>query len=81
MAREDKQIEIIHRLSEILKGERESKSISKNELSQRSGLSRAAIRTIENGEKQPSIYSLLKITNGLEVSLLKLLRLASKDAQ
>jgi len=80
MPKQDIPLKVIEQLSMLLQSEREGRNISKNELSQRSGLSRAAIRTIENGEKQPSIYSLLKICEGLEVELWELLRKASEKS-
>ena len=81
MPKADIPLETIQTLSKLLEEEREGKQISKNELSQRSGISRATIRTIENGEKQPSIYSLLKISEGLGIELWEILKKATERAK
>lgn len=78
--KQDIPLQTIEALSKLLHDERLKRQISKNELSQRSGISRAAIRTIENGEKQPNIYSLLKICEGLEIELWELLRRAGENS-
>ena len=77
MSKTDVPFLIVKELAKLLKQAREDKKVSKNELSQRCGLSRAAIRAIENEEKQPSIYSLLKIADGLDLKLWKLIKEAT----
>ena len=76
MSQTDKELEVVNRLSMLLLQARESQEVSKRELSQRAGVSRTAIRTIENGEKSPSVYILLKICKGLDLDLWQLLRKA-----
>jgi len=56
-----------------LKGIREAKEISKNELSQRTGLARSAILRIETGQRSPSLLNVVKLCHGLEITLEDLL--------
>ena len=44
------------------------KGISQMELSLRSNLSQSFIANIEKGKKQPSVYTLIKIADALEVN-------------
>ncbi|MDR2865478.1 MAG: helix-turn-helix domain-containing protein [Spirochaetaceae bacterium] len=53
---------------ERIKNVRLQKSISQLELSLRSHLSLSFIASIETGKKQPSVLTLLKIADALEVS-------------
>jgi len=48
---------------------REIKGYSTNKLATLSGLSQGFVRQIELGEKQPTVDSLSKICDGLEISL------------
>ena len=48
---------------------RSEKNISKNELSQLSGISRSAILKIERGERTPAIATLFRFTKALDVPL------------
>ena len=45
------------------------KGISQNLLSELSGLSRSGIRHLENGETNPTLYSLIKIAGALKVKI------------
>jgi len=56
-----------------LKRIRESKKISKNELSQRTGLARSAILRIETSQRQPSLLNVLKLCHGLGITFEELL--------
>ena len=56
-----------------LKEIREEKEISKNELSQRTGLARSAILRIETAQRSPSLLNVLKLCHGLEITLEELL--------
>lgn len=60
-------------LTTKLKKIREGNKISKNELSQRTGLARSAILRIETGQRSPSLLNVLKLCHGLEISLEELL--------
>ena len=46
---------------------REEKGISKNELSQRSGLSRSAILKIEKGERRPTVATMYRLCKALDI--------------
>ena len=70
--------EIVLRLSHKMREIREAKEISKNELSQRSGISRAAIRRIEEGQRSPSLYILLMLCRSMDESLWNLLKEVEK---
>jgi len=63
-------IEVCNRLTKI----REEKGVSKNELSQRSGLSRSAILKIERGERRATLPTLYRIAKSLDVELWKVLK-------
>lgn len=80
MPKKDLEYEVVKKLAGALLAEREAQSVSKRELSQRIGVSRTAIRTIENGERSPSVYILLKICKGLEIDLWKLIKEADKKS-
>lgn len=56
-------------LGEVLSAHRRAAKISKQQLSLMIGLSRLTIRKIENGQANPSIDTLLRITQGVGVSL------------
>ena len=53
---------------------RVEKALSKNELSQRSGISRATIKRIEEGQRSPSLYILLMLCKAMEVPLWSLIK-------
>lgn len=57
------------KLAKRMRDIREKKGVSKRELSQRSGVSRAAIRRIEEGERSPSLYILLLLAGSMDVNL------------
>lgn len=61
-------------VSKALGKERERLKMSKNELSQRSGISRTAIRLIEAGERQPTIYTAALLSLALGIKLSDLVR-------
>lgn len=52
---------------------REEKKMSKNELSQRTGLARSAILRIETAQRSPSLLNVIKLCHGLEITLEELL--------
>lgn len=61
-----------------LKQARESAGLSKSELSQKSGLSRSAILRIENGERQPTLFSLVRICRSIPIDLGKVISKATR---
>ena len=66
----------IKQLIELLRDKRLQKKLSVNEVAVRSGLSRAMISRVEKGERLPTIDTLLRISEALEIDLARLLRKA-----
>jgi len=65
MEEEQKQLQyVISKIRDI----RVQKSISQLELSVKSNLSQSFLASIEKGKKQPSVLTLLRIANALDVS-------------
>jgi transcriptional regulator with XRE-family HTH domain len=60
---------VIARLIDV----RRKKGISQNRLSELTGLSRSGIRHLENGETNPTLYTLLKIATALDVKIGRLI--------
>ncbi|ATZ16793.1 transcriptional regulator [Williamsoniiplasma luminosum] len=65
---------VLENLAYNLKTEREKQKISQEELSFRSDLHKNYISDIELAKRNPSIKSLLKLANGLEIDWLDLLK-------
>ena len=64
---------IIGHLVALLKKQREARGFSLNETAWRAGLSHTMILRMERGERLPTIDSLLRITDALEVDSAALL--------
>jgi len=60
--------EQLHYIIENIKSTRIRKGISQMELSLRSNLSQSFVANIEKGKKQPSILTLIRIAEALEVN-------------
>lgn len=60
---------IAKRLTEL----REKQGLSMRKLAERSGVSQPFISSIESGKKQPTLDSLLKLSDGLGITLIDLL--------
>lgn len=56
-----------------LRDTRIEKGISQQRLAEMAGISRTGLRHIESLEKNPTLYSLLKISKALDVALSELL--------
>lgn len=67
---------VIHRLRE----EREKRGLSMNVLAQRSGLSQSMISLVERDQRNPTLDTLLRIGEVLEVDLGKIITAARKAA-
>lgn len=63
---------------QAVRAERTRRSLSQEELCFRSGLDRTYISGIERGVRNPTLESMLKVAEALEVSLSALLRHAEK---
>jgi transcriptional regulator with XRE-family HTH domain len=71
---------IVSELARIVASIRSERGFSKNGLAERAGLSIAAVRFIENGSRRPTLDSLLRIAEGLDVDLWEMLRAATRAA-
>lgn len=60
---------IARRLTEL----REEQGFSMRKLAERSGVSQSFISSIESGQKQPTLDSLVKLADGLGITLIELL--------
>ncbi|MFZ3229008.1 MAG: helix-turn-helix transcriptional regulator [Pseudobdellovibrio sp.] len=54
-------------VAERIKFIREARKLTQNELGLATGLTQSTIANLENGKKDPSIQTLLKIANGLDI--------------
>jgi transcriptional regulator with XRE-family HTH domain len=72
---------VIDRLVELLKGERLQQKLSLNEVATRAGLSHTMVLRVEKRERVPTIDTLLRMAEALEVSLSSVLREAEKAAR
>ena len=72
---------ILESVADILVEERESKGLSMTVVAERSGLSRAMISFIENKRRNPTLDSLLRIADVLEVDIATVIRRAQKRAE
>ncbi len=62
------------KMADRIRSLRMEKGISNNELSQRSGLSRAAIRKIEQSDRNPTLTTLLAISEALNIPCWKIMQ-------
>ena len=67
-------------LATVMLSLRESKTLSKNKLSQQSGVSRQAIRMIESGEREPAAATLYDLAKGMGIPLWKIIKQAEEAA-
>jgi len=65
----------------LLREERERKGLSMNILAQRSGLSQSIISLVEHERRNPTLQTLLRITEVLEVDLGQLITQARKAVE
>jgi transcriptional regulator with XRE-family HTH domain len=70
---------IIARLVESLRDERLRRKLSINEVATRAELSRAMVMRVEKRERLPTIDTLLRISDALEIDLSAFLRRASLE--
>lgn len=70
----DEEKEKVRAICQRLLEERKRQRISQQRLSELAGISRTGIRHIEGLETNPTLYSLLKVANGLSVNLADLLK-------
>ena len=75
---ERKCLTVVDRLTDILASERKRLGLSFNEIASRSGLDHTMVMRVEKKERMPTILTLLRIAEAMEVDLWKILRDASK---
>ena len=69
---------VLQKVIVLLKELRKEKGLSHENLAKKSGITRAAISHIENGNRKPSLLICLRIADALEVSLAKIISEAEK---
>ena len=67
-------------VARLLREERQRQKLSMNALAERSGLSRQMVSYIEQGKRNPTLDTLLRLTSALGVPSEKLLQRARKAA-
>lgn len=80
MRRSEERQAIIDQLIEALKKERLRQKRSLNEVATRSGLNHSMIGRVERRERLPTIDTLLRIADALEIDLAKFLARAQKGS-
>jgi len=66
---------------DFLSEERKKRSLSQQELSERSGLSRQTISLFETGRRIPTLLSIFYLSKGLHISSVKFLSLLTKKIE
>ena len=69
----DSEKELVAQICNSLKKVREKQGMSQRKLSELTGLSPTGIRHIESLDTNPTLYSLLKVSNALKINLAKML--------
>jgi transcriptional regulator with XRE-family HTH domain len=64
-------------VARLLREEREKRQISMTALAEQAGLSRTMIRFVEREDRNPTLETLLRITNALGIDLSELIRTAN----
>ena len=64
--------EILKKLGESIKTQRENLCLSQEKLAEKCGLDRTYISLLERGKRNPSLSNLLKVASGLEISISEL---------
>ena len=64
-------------VARLLREERMRRGFSMNSVAERSGLSQQMVSYVERGMRNPTLDTLLRITNALDVDLWRLLKRAS----
>jgi transcriptional regulator with XRE-family HTH domain len=75
---DDRRQAVCARVAQLLREEREKRSISMTTLGERAGLSQQMVSYVERGLRNPSLDTLLRLTDALEVDLSEVIRKARK---
>lgn len=81
MRKSDEREAIIDRLINLLKEERLRQKLSLNQVAIKSGLNHSMIGRVERRERLPTIDTLLRIAEALEIDLAEVLRHAQKHVR
>lgn len=76
MSKTSEREEIVARLIELIQAERLRQKLSLNEVATRSGLSHTMVMRVEKRERLPTIDTLLRIADALELDLSTVLKKA-----
>ena len=80
MSADEKREAICFQVARILQEERRKRGLSMDALARRAGLSQAMISFVERGIRNPSLETLLRMTEVLDLNLGKVLHAAYKTA-
>ncbi len=81
MSKNSQREAIISRLAALLREERVKRQLSLNEVATRSGLSHTMVSRVEKCERTPTIDTLLRITEAIEVDLTALISKAIRETR
>ena len=81
MSKTSEREEIIARLTELIQAERLRQRLSLNEVATRSGLSHTMVMRVEKRERLPTIDTLLRIADALEIDLSAVLKKAIESVR
>jgi len=73
-----KRTAICSEVANILKGERKKRRLSMTTLAAKAGLSQQMVSYVERGMRNPTLETLLRITDALDIDLAKVIIRASK---
>lgn len=77
--RSNKRHEIISsRVSQILRDERRKRGLSMTETAERAGLSQQMVSYVERGLRNPTLETMLRIADALEIDLASVIQRASR---
>jgi len=69
---------VCSRVAQLLRAEREKRNLSMTALAQRAGLSQQMVSYVERGLRIPSLDTLLRMTDSLEIDLEKIIERARR---
>ncbi len=67
-------IDALHNLGQIIREKREAIGLTQIEVAEKAGLDRNYIGMVERGERNPSYLSLIKLANGLNLTVDQLIK-------
>ncbi len=76
----DAHAETVNQVIAAFRAERLKRAISQETLARMAGMSRSGVRHVEGGEIKPTLYTLLKIAEALNLNLSEVLAKARADA-